>query len=74
MKLVGLGATCGAIARFATPKAFGAGTLRLVTTRGEAFCMVALITCPEALWMPGKIAAIKQSKENWICFISCSAN
>ncbi|PYJ54147.1 MAG: hypothetical protein DME82_12430 [Verrucomicrobia bacterium] len=64
MKLVGLGATRGAIAGFATPKAFGAGAPRLGAGREETFGTVALITCPEPLWMPAKSAAIKQSAEN----------
>ena len=55
---------CGAIGALATGLAATADALRVVATRGDAFCMVALITCPEALWTAGKIAAIKKSTEN----------
>ena len=55
---------CGATGALAIGLAATAGALRVVVPRGEAFCMVALIACPEALWMPGKTAAIKKSTEN----------
>lgn len=55
---------CGATGALAIGLAVTAGPLRAGATRGEAFCMVALIACPEALRMPGKTAAIKKSTEN----------
>jgi len=72
LKLAGRGKTCGAIAVFATGLATGAA--RLVTTREEPICMVALITCPAAVWTHSESAAIKQSTKNLDCFINCSAN
>ncbi|PYK49131.1 MAG: hypothetical protein DME20_07685 [Verrucomicrobia bacterium] len=62
LKLVGLGATCGAIGMFAIGLATGAA--RLITGREETFCIVALITCPPAVWMLAESAAIKHSAEN----------
>src|SRR5437667_9079787 len=67
VKVAGLGATRGTIGALAIGLA--AGALRLVATRGEAFCTVALITCPAAVWMPPKNAAIKQNTENLDFFI-----
>ena len=69
--LAGLGAICGATAEFAIGLA--AGAARLGTGREETFCTLALITCPEAVWMLGKSAAIKQSAENLNSFINRSA-
>jgi hypothetical protein len=71
MKLVGLGATRGAIAVFTI--GLGTGAPRLGAGREETFGTVALITCPEPLWMPAKNAAIKQSAENLNSFINRSA-
>ena len=70
MKLVGLDTKCGAIAGFATGLTNGAP--RLGAGREETFGTVALITCPEPLWMPAKSAAIKQSAENLNSFINRS--
>ena len=55
---------CGAIGALAIGLAATAGALRTVVPRGAAFCMVALITCAEASWTPGKTAAIKNSTEH----------
>ena len=55
---------CGVTGTLAIGLGATAGALRAVVTRGETFCMVALIACPEALWMPGKIAVIKKRTEN----------
>jgi len=41
-----------------------AGAARLVTARGDTFCIVAFIACPEAPWIADMIAAIKNSTEN----------
>jgi hypothetical protein len=71
MKLVGRGATCSVIAGFTIGLATGAP--RLGAGREETFCTVALIACPELLWIPAKSAAIKQSAENLNCFINRSA-
>ena len=65
---------CGVTGALAIGLAATTGALRVIATRGETFCMVALIACPEALWMPGKTAAIKQNIRNGICFINGSAN
>ena len=70
LKFAGAGATRGAIDVFAIGLA--AGALRLVTAREGPFCIVALITCAEALWMLAKSAAIKQSAENLYSFINFS--
>jgi len=69
-KLVGLGATCGAIAVFTIGLA--AGAARLGAGREETFWTLALIACPEPLWTPAKSAAIKQSAENLNSFINRS--
>jgi hypothetical protein len=74
VNLAGLGMARIAIDVFATPKAFGAGATRLVTTRGETFCAVALLICPEEVWMVAESAAINQNAENLECFIKCSAH
>ncbi|MGC2352710.1 MAG: hypothetical protein WA496_04865, partial [Candidatus Udaeobacter sp.] len=58
-KPVGLGKTRGAIPVFTIGLA--AGTARLGAGREETFCTLALIACPEPLWMLAKSAAIKQS-------------
>jgi hypothetical protein len=71
VKLVGLGATRGAIAVFAIGLA--AGAARLVTAREEAFCIVALITWPPAVWILAESAAIKQITESSHRFIKPSA-
>ena len=72
VKLVGLGATCGAIDVIAIGLA--AGAPRLGATRGAPFCTVGFNPWPEALWMVAESAATKQIAENRICFINCSAN
>jgi len=50
-----------------------AGAARLgAAGREETFCALALIPCPETLWMLAKSAAIKQSAENLDSFINRS--
>ena len=70
LKLVGLGATCGAIDMFAIGLAAAAPWL--IAGREETFCIVALINCPPAVWMLAESAAIKHSAENLNFFISRS--
>jgi hypothetical protein len=72
VKLAGLSTACGAIDVFTIGLA--AGATRLVTTRGEAVCAVALITCPPTVWMLTESAAINQKAEILKCFIKCSAH
>jgi hypothetical protein len=72
--IAGLGRTRGATAGFVTPRDFGAGALRVVVTRGAAVRTVPLVTCPETLWIAGRMTAIEQNIKNRFCFISLSAN
>src|SRR5256714_14954618 len=67
LKLVGLAATGDALEVFTTGLA--AGATRLVTTRGEAFCAVALIIWPEAGWLLTERAAIKPKNSNLVWFM-----
>ena len=61
---VGRATMCGVTGALAIGLPATAGAARVVVPRGEGFCMVALIACPEAPLMPGKTAAIKKSTEN----------
>jgi hypothetical protein len=72
VNLAGLATARIAIDVFAIGLATGA--TRLVTTRGETFCAVALLICPEEVWMVAESAAINQNAENLECFIKCSAH
>jgi hypothetical protein len=56
--------TCGGTGALAIGLAATAGAARLVTARGDAFCIVAFIACPETPWIADRSAAIKNSTEN----------
>jgi hypothetical protein len=56
--------TCGGTGALAIGLAATAGAARPVTARGDTFCIVAFIACPEAPWIADRIVAIKSSTEN----------
>jgi hypothetical protein len=64
VKLGGRGATCGATGSLATGLAAPTGAARLVTARGEAVCIVALIAWALAVWMLTASDVIKQNAAN----------
>jgi hypothetical protein len=69
VKLGGRGATCGATGILATGLAATAGAARLVTVRGEAVCIVALIAWAPAVLMLARSDVIKQKAANSCRFI-----
>src|SRR2546430_8563368 len=70
LKLVGLAATRDTLEVFTIGLA--AGATRLVTTRGEAFCAVALIIWPEAGGILTESGAIYPENENLESFLKGS--